>query len=204
MEFYEVVKTRRTIREFRPGPVEDGKVRRILQAGLAAPSGAHLKYWEFILLRDKDLRRKAVVEGLRARDLKDKGEIESLLAGFEDEMLKRVYRKSLPVQLTMMLDAPELLVVCYRMKPLGACRSLFELNPLASVWMCIENIMLAMASEGLFGCTYTPHDSEGLKRHLGIPAGFEIASVIPFGYPAGIPEPWESEGLDARLHIDRW
>lgn len=38
MEFYEVVKTRRTIREFRPGPVEDEKVRRILQAGLAAPS----------------------------------------------------------------------------------------------------------------------------------------------------------------------
>lgn len=104
----------------------------------------------------------------------------------------------------MMLDAPELLVVCYKMKPLGAYRSLFELNPLVSVWMCIENLMLAMASEGLFGCTYAPHDSEGLKKHLGIPAGFEIASVIPFGYPARIPEPWESEGLDARLHIDRW
>jgi len=49
-----------------------------------------------------------------------------------------------------MLEAPELLLVCYRMKRSNACTSLFELNPLASVWMCIENVMLALADEGLF------------------------------------------------------
>jgi len=32
-----------------------------------------------------------------------------------DETLKGVYRRSLPVQLTMMLEAPELLFVCYKM-----------------------------------------------------------------------------------------
>lgn len=204
MEFSEVIKTRRTVREFQSRPVEEDKVRRVLEAGLAAPSNAHLKSWEFVLLRDRDLRRKAVVEGLRARDLKDEGEMEKFLARFEDETLKRVYRRSLPLQLTMMLEAPEVLVVCYKMKPLGSMKTLFELNPLASAWMCIENIVLAMASEGLFGCTYTPYDAEGLKKHLGVPAGYEIAAVIPFGYPAKIPESWEGENLDARLHINRW
>jgi nitroreductase len=204
MEFSEVIKTRRTVREFQSRPVEEDKVRRVLEAGLAAPSNAHLKYWEFILLRDRTLRRRAVVEGLRARDLKDEGEIEKFLASFEDERLKGVYRKSLPLQMTMMLEAPEVLIVCYKMKPLGAIKSLFELNPLASAWMAIENIVLAMAAEGLFGCTYTPYEAEGLKKHLGVPAGYEIAAVIPFGYPAKIPEPWEGEALDARLHIDRW
>ncbi len=204
MEFSEVIKTRRTVREFQSRPVEEEKVRRVLEAGLAAPSNAHLKSWEFVLLRDRDSRRKAVVEGLRARDLKDQGEMEKFLARFEDETLKRVYRRSLPLQLTMMLEAPEVLVVNYIMKSLGSMKSLFELNPLASAWMCIENIVLAMASEGLFGCTYTPYDAEGLKKHLGVPAGYEIAAVIPFGYPARVPEAWEAENLDARLHIDRW
>jgi nitroreductase len=204
MEFSEVIQTRRTVREFQSRPVEEGKVRRVLEAGLAAPSNAHLKYWEFILLRDRTLRRRAVVEGLRARDLKDEGEIEKFLASFEDERLKDVYRKSLPLQMTMMLEAPEVLIVCTKMKPLGAIKSLFELNPLASAWMAIENIVLAMAAEGLFGCTYTPYETEGLKKHLGVPAGYEIAAVIPFGYPAKIPEPREGEVLDARLHIDRW
>jgi nitroreductase len=204
MEFSEVIKTRRTVREFQPKPVEEEKIRRILEAGLMAPSNAHLKYWEYVLLHDRDLRRRAVVEGLRARDLKDKGEIEKFLAAFEDETLKKVYRKSLPVQMTMMLEAPEVLVVCYGTKPLGAIKTLFELNPLASVWMCIENVVLAMASEGLFGCTYTPYDSSGLKKHIGVPAGYEIAAVIPFGYPMKDPGPAEKEALEPRLHIDRW
>ena len=204
MEFYEVIKTRRTVREFQSRRVEDDKVRRVLEAGLMAPSNAHLRYWEFILLRDGEGRKNAVIEGLKARDMKSEEEIEKFLASFGDETLKRVYRKSLPLQLTMMLEAPELLIVCYKIKPLSECGRLFDLNPLASAWMCIENICLAMASEGLFGCTYTPYDSEGLKRHLGIPEGYEIAAIIPFGYPAAIPEPWEGESLSPRLHIDRW
>ena len=204
MDLYEAVTRRRTVREFDPGPVDEAKVRRALAAGLAAPSNAHLKSWEFILMRDREGRRKAVVEGLKARDMKDKAQMESFLAAFEDETLKEVYRRALPLQMTMMLEAPEVLVVCYRMKPIAACKTLFELNPLASVWMCIENICLALAAEGLYGCTYTPYDSKGLKEHLGVPAGFEIAAVVPFGYPRTAPEPGEDEGLDKRIHIDRW
>ena len=204
MEFYEAVSKRRTVRKFQSRPVEDEKIKRVLGAGLMAPSNAHLKYWEFILLRDGKIRKDAVADGLKARDLKDREEIEKFLVSFEDETLKRVYRKSLPLQLTMMLEAPELLIVCYRMKPLAVCKRLFDLNPLASAWMCIENIVLAMAAEGLCGCTYTPYDSEGLKKHLAVPDAYEIAAVIPFGYPAALPEEGAGEKLEDRLHIDRW
>lgn len=51
MEFYETVSRRRTIRRFQATPVEEAKVSRVLEAGLKAPCNAHLKYWEFILLR---------------------------------------------------------------------------------------------------------------------------------------------------------
>jgi nitroreductase len=204
MEFYEAVSKRRTVRQFQSRSVEEDKIKRVLEAGLMAPSNAHLKYWEFILLRDRESRKDAVTAGLKARDMKGQEEIEKFLASFDDESLKRVYRKSLPLQLTMMLEAPELLIVCYKMRPLAACQRLFDLNPLASAWMCIENIVLAMAAEGLFGCTYTPYDAEGLKKHLAVPDGYEIAAVVPFGYPAARPEPWDGEALETRLHIDRW
>ena len=204
MEFYETVKTRRTVRKFEEKAVPEAAVRRALAAGLRAPSNAHLKSWQFILLRDRKKRVKAVVEGLKARDMNDCEEIERFLTRFEQEELKKVYRRSLPLQQTMMLQAPELLLVCYKMKGLNECRSLFELNPLASAWMCVENIMLALAAEGLFGCTYTPYESKGLKEFLGVPAGYEIAAVIPFGYPQEPPGENEDEDLDARLHVDGW
>jgi len=204
MEFYEAVKKRRTVREFLDKPVPEEAIRRALGAGLQAPSNAHLKSWQFILLRDREKRVRAVVQGLKARDMKDRDEIERFLARFDQEELKKVYRRSLPLQQSMMLQAPELLLVCYRMKPLAECRTMFELNPLASAWMCVENFMLALAAEGLFGCTYTPYESGGLKEFLGVPAGFEIGVVVPFGYPKEPPGENEGEDLEARLHIDGW
>jgi len=204
MEFYDVVKKRRTVREFQDKTVPDETVRRALEAGLRAPSNAHLKSWQFILLRDREKRVRAVVEALKARDMKDREEIERFVARFDEEELKKVYRRSLPQQQTMMLKAPEVFLACYKMKPLAECRTHFDLNPLASVWMCIENIMLAMAAEGLFGCTYTPYDARGLREFLNVPAGYEIAAVIPFGFPKEPPPAAEDENLDSRLHIDGW
>ncbi|HNX98287.1 MAG TPA: nitroreductase family protein [Candidatus Aminicenantes bacterium] len=204
MEFYEATRQRRTVREFADRPVPEAAVRRALAAGLRAPSNAHLKSWRFILLRSPQKRRQAVVEALRARDMRDPAEIERFLERFAEPELKRVYRHSLPVQQTMMLQAPEVLLVCYQMKPITECHSLFELNPLASAWMCVENVMLALAAEGLFGCTYTPYAAAELKAFLGVPAGFEIAAVIPFGYPREAPLPNEDEDLESRLSIDGW
>jgi nitroreductase len=204
MEFYQTVERRRTVREFKTDPVPEEAIQWALAAGLRAPCNAHLKSWQFILLNDKERKARAVSEGLRARDMKDKAEIERFVAQFDDEELKTVYRRSLPLQMTMMLQARQVLVVCFKMKPLGSCRTLFELNPLASVWMCIENIMLALAAEGLFGCTYTPYKSTGLKEFLGVPVGYEIAAVIPFGFAKNPPGENEAEDLDARLHVDSW
>jgi nitroreductase len=204
MDFYDAVKKRRTVREFQEKPVPEAAVRRALAAGLRAPCNAHLKSWQFILLRDLEKRDRAVIDGLKARDMKDREEIERFVSRFDDAELKKVYRRSLPRQQSMMLEAPELLLVCYKMKALAECRTLFELNPLASAWMCVENIMLALAAEGLYGCTYTPYASTGLKAFLGVPEGFEIAAVIPFGYPKEPPGENEDEDLDARLHIDGW
>ena len=204
MELYEAVACRRTVREFRPDSVSQEILRRVLGAGLKAPSNAHVKPWQFILLSDREKRRRALVEGLQARDMKDPAEIDRFLERFSDEPLKEVYRRALPVQLTMMIEAPELLIVCTKMRPLADCHTLFQLNPLASVWMCIQNIMLAMAAEGLFGCTYTPYDSSGLKLALVVPPGWEVGAVIPFGYPRVLPTPNQDEDLDSRLHIDAW
>jgi hypothetical protein len=61
-----------------------------------------------------------------------------------------------------------------------------------------------MAAVGLFGCTYTPYDSAGLKTALGMPPEQEVAAVIPFGYPKAMPTLNAEEDLDRRIHIDTW
>ena len=54
MEVYQCIRTRRTVREFRPDPVPEEVVLRILQAGRWAPSSSNTQPWHFIVISDRD------------------------------------------------------------------------------------------------------------------------------------------------------
>jgi len=56
MEFQELVRRRRSIRAYRPDPVEEEKLRRVLEAGRLAPSAANRQPWHFIVVRDPEKR----------------------------------------------------------------------------------------------------------------------------------------------------
>ena len=60
MDFYEVIRTRRSIRSFRPDPIPDEVLRRVLDAARIAPSGSNRQPWKFILVRDEGLKGELV------------------------------------------------------------------------------------------------------------------------------------------------
>ncbi|HZA24327.1 MAG TPA: nitroreductase family protein [Dehalococcoidia bacterium] len=54
MEVYECIRTRRTTREFKPDPVPEEVVYKILQAARWAPSSGNSQPWHFIVITDRD------------------------------------------------------------------------------------------------------------------------------------------------------
>lgn len=52
---------RRSIRSFKPMPVEKEKIESLLRAGMQAPSAVNVQPWEFIVVTDKD-RRSAIAK----------------------------------------------------------------------------------------------------------------------------------------------
>jgi len=205
MDYYDAVEKRRTVREFQPKPVEEEKLLRILAAGLKAPSHNHLREWEFILVKDFEQRRKVVELGAKSKDVNERRELKEATRDMKDSVQREMYLKALPVQKSMLLSSAELLIVCFRMiKTLKQCNKLYDLNSFASVWACIENILLAMAAEGLYGVTYAPRETESLKRVLGIPSDYEIAAMIPIGYPAEYKVTQKAVSLQQKIHYNEW
>lgn len=203
MDFYEVIEKRRTVREFLPEPVEQEKLPRVLAAGLKAPSHNHLREWEFILVKDFEQRQRVVNLGVAAKDYSET-EVQEATRTMSD-WEKEAYLKALPVQRRMLTSSPELLIVCFRMiKPLIDCKTLYELNSYASVWACIENILLAMAAEGLYGVTFMPRETASLKKMLGIPDDYEVATIIPIGYPERYYVKQKPVLLKEKIHYDQW
>jgi|YNPBryunderm2012_1023409.scaffolds.fasta_scaffold00146_13 nitroreductase len=61
MEFYEVIKTRYSVRAYRPDPVPEDKLNRILEAARLAPTAANRQPFKIIIIhtrgREAELRR---------------------------------------------------------------------------------------------------------------------------------------------------
>lgn len=55
MDFMELIRRRRSVRRFQPRPVENDKVRALLEAALRAPSSRSLNPWEFVAVDDAAL-----------------------------------------------------------------------------------------------------------------------------------------------------
>jgi nitroreductase len=56
MEFYDVVRTRRSVRSYSLDPVPEEALGRVLEAVRVAPSGSNRQPWRFILVSDGGLR----------------------------------------------------------------------------------------------------------------------------------------------------
>ena len=56
----ELVKKRRSIRKFKPDPIPDECVDKIIEVARWAPSGANSQPWEFIVIKKQELRNKIV------------------------------------------------------------------------------------------------------------------------------------------------
>ncbi len=58
MDIHEVIKNRRSIRSYLDKKVEEEKLMTILEAGRWAPSAANRQPWHFIVVRDRNVRKK--------------------------------------------------------------------------------------------------------------------------------------------------
>lgn len=54
--FIELARKRRSIRKFKPDPVTDDEINKILEAGSLAPSGFNCQLWEFVVVRKSEYR----------------------------------------------------------------------------------------------------------------------------------------------------
>jgi len=56
MDIYTTIHTRRTIRDFDNRLIEMDIIKKIIDAGLKAPTNDHMRNWEFVIINDKDVR----------------------------------------------------------------------------------------------------------------------------------------------------
>jgi len=168
MDLWQTLERRTTIRRFADRPVDSAIVRKAVQAALQAPAYNHLWEWAFLRIRDADLRVR-LADAFGIHDVSDPATLHARFDPLPEEA-RRIYLRALPLQRTVLLSAPTLLVPVYRAKrrearPTGPA----DRNAHAAIWMGIAYLLLSLAEDGVGGCTLVPNGSQEGKRLLRVP-----------------------------------
>jgi len=58
MNVFEAIKTRRSVRSYKDRDIEEEKLKKILEAARLAPSAKNLQQWKFVVVREREKRKK--------------------------------------------------------------------------------------------------------------------------------------------------
>jgi 5,6-dimethylbenzimidazole synthase len=195
MDLYETIYSRRDIRDFRPDPVPDEVLRRILDAAHHAGSVGLMQPWNFLILRSNEVRRR-VYEIFQA---------ENARAAVHHVGDRRTLYDSLKLQ--GILDAPlNLVVTCNRNSkgPHVLGRNTIRDVDVYSTCCAVQNLWLAARADGVGVGWVSILDPLAVADILGFPAGVMLVAYLCIGYPVEFADRplLERVGWETRIPLE--
>ncbi len=177
MEFKEVVVKRRSVRKFAKADVPKEALMNVLEAGRWAPSAGNCEPWHFVVVTDP--QTKSTFAQICTRFSKKHW------MQFSPERVRYLAVRGGSWDKSYMKDIPILIAVCYE-SPENVRTELV----LGSVWMAVQNMLLAASDEGLGSCVYTflnRKEENEIAKILNASRGKRIACMIQLGYTDSEP-----------------
>lgn len=194
--FLELVKKRRSIRNYKPDPVSDEIIKKIVEAARWAPSGFNSQPWEFVVVRNPELKSSIVkiITGGSSAKAKPSAKPKSHPVGYA----------SAPVFILVLGDP--------RVRDFGpGSMRTDELRwqatyvPSLSVayqQMALAATSLGLGSQWLSALVGNEKGQNQIRELIGIPGEMEFFHLFILGYPDEEPRDKKLRPLDEMLHFD--
>ncbi|MBO9607334.1 MAG: nitroreductase [Paenibacillaceae bacterium] len=161
----ELIRTRRTVRLFKPDPVPTPLILELLDIAIWAPNHMNRQPWRFILFREDGRKRiaEAMIGTYTVEDRETFGG------------KKKAYFENVPAHLVVVLKEDP--------------RQKVWDEDYAAVCSLIQNFQLAAWERGLgvFWRTNGYNYDPGFRDAVGVRPGEKIAGLLHIGYPDAIP-----------------
>ena len=191
-DILEVIKTRKSIRRYKPDPIPDEMLDKILEAARWAPTGENYQPWRFIVIKNPETKNKIgnlakLGSGSRMTAWYCLGEMQRRFEEIQDpvkraEVLRFMYSGEVSA---FAKQAPVIIAVIGTLME-GSVDVPYDLSA------CIENMLLEAHSLGLGACwvhgpVASTRDAAKFKKILKIPTGmgeYKVIAYIALGWPA--------------------
>ncbi|MGR8948812.1 MAG: nitroreductase family protein [Gammaproteobacteria bacterium] len=205
-DLFHIMTTARPMRRLKPDPVPQALLEEILDAACYAPNSLNSQPYKFLIVRDPKVK---AYFGQQYDAAMTKRFTKFVPADDDNSSFARNFRTAMAFG-KRMKDVPVLLFVCgERDWPMAISEAdrvgLAPPSP-ASVYPCIQNILLGCRAKGLGSSLTTMHQvfEAELIEMLNIPETYGIVAVIPIGYPEGRFGPLSRKPSSEITYFDSW
>jgi nitroreductase len=172
-DFFELLKTRRSVRNYQDEDVSSELLMEIIQDACLAPSGGNRQTWRFIIINDRETIARLSEESRT-----------NLVAELDNDPASTAKRYEAALRnpkFNVFYNAPSLVIIC------GDKRS-HSLR--VDCALAASYFMLSAAARGLGTCWVDLgariHDPK-LREEIGLTDDLSIVAPIIIGYPKAIP-----------------
>jgi nitroreductase len=204
MDFRDVIETTGTCRFYRPDPIPDDVLARVLDGARYAPTGGNRQGVRFIVVRDAAKRRQLKDWYLPLWE-RYSGQATGRPGAPKPKLLENADHFARHLD-----EVPALIIVCAHLGDIMATdRHLDRLSIVggASVYPSVQNLLLGARAEGLGTALTTLLCAleAQVKEAFGIPDGVATAALVAMGYPAkGFPKKLARRPLTEIAFADSW
>lgn len=207
MPLGEAMMTQRAVRRVLPDPVDDAVVLRCVELALRAPTGNDGQNWEFIIVKDPQIKAKLGKRYRQAWAIQRGIVLRRALA--RDESMAKIAR-AIQWQVDHFTEIPVLVVPCLRLGaregrlPVVRMPHVAESGYWGSIYPSVQNLLLAARAMGLGASLITlPLWNQGsARRALGLPADVTPCCIVPLGWPRGRYGPTTRKPVEQVAHRD--
>jgi nitroreductase len=214
---FEAMYSAHALRRFKPDPVPDEVMTKILDAAIRAPSGSNAQSWLFVVVKDAGKRRQLGAIYSKASKILTALYAERPRAShFTEEQYQR-FMSSVTYLFDHMHEAPVLLLACLKSAPPGAGAGALSLEvesamakaartPGASISPAVQNIILACRAFNLTPVLTTIHAffEEEVKAIVKLPPEVSTFALMPIGYPRDKIGPVRRRSVDEVACLDTY
>jgi coenzyme F420-0:L-glutamate ligase / coenzyme F420-1:gamma-L-glutamate ligase len=188
MTLHDLLRSRRSVRRFKPDPIPDSVIERILFTATYAPSAHNLQPWRFVVIKNPDVKPRL------AKALTDKMRLDMQAEGAaESDVEKRIANSIRRID-----EAPVIFMLCRDVTDVRVDTPEERIMNIQSTALAGLQLLLAAHAEGLGGnwICWPLFATVETQSVLELPENWEPQAMIIVGYSNEQPKQKELEPLN--------
>lgn len=194
-DLFELARTRRSIRKYKPDEVPDEMLLKAIEMATWAPNGGNFQPWKFTLIKNRALiEQMADAVDERSRLMASWPEAEPFREHADRWVKVGGFFRHAPACIAVSVGsyesiADKLLVARGPSDPAAqemAEWRRFGASRIQTIGGAVMLLLLALHQQGLGACWMAgPQQAKAeIERLVGVPAGYEFVALVPVGFPA--------------------